>query len=200
MVAVLFGVSFINYQTSQKLTADTQVVSERLSRNRGQLKLKQPTNNKDATIKTTPKTDQSVQILAQNSAYAADTQSGKLVEMITSSLTYANGNDLRTAYDKNKSNLTGSFWSDVYGKLKSSGEPAINAFASEIDTLNKTSKANQATLTKANDGSYTIILTVTQGGNKSSGATHGSSIYQFVSKPTETGFDTTLTNILITTN
>lgn len=193
---VALVVTLVNYQTIAKLKADQQVISDRIAR-------KSNTNlvtnqNKDTTNQPigTPTVDNSFEITSQNSAYAADTQSGKLVNLLTESLTYSKGSDLRQSFDKNKSILTGSIWSDIYGKLKSTGEPAINAFASEIDTLKKTSKVSQVNLTKNSDGTYMIILTVTQGGDKAAGAVNGSSIYQFQAKPTETGFETTLLNIL----
>lgn len=193
---VALVVALVNYQTIAKLKADQQVISDRIAR-------KSNTNlvtnqNKDTTNQPigTPTVDNSFEITSQNSAYAADTQSGKLVNLLTESLTYSKGSDLRQSFDKNKSILTGSIWSDIYGKLKSTGEPAINAFASEIDTLKKTSKVSQVNLTKNSDGTYMIILTVTQGGDKAAGAVNGSSIYQFQAKPTETGFETTLLNIL----
>lgn len=190
------GIAFVNYQTISKLKADRQVISDRIAR-------KSNTNlvtNQDKDTPShpigTPTVDNSFKITSQNSAYASDTQSGKLVNLLTESLTYSKGSDLRQSFDKNKSSLTGSIWHDIYGKLKSTGEPAINAFASEIDTLKKTSKVSQVNLTKNSDGTYTIILTVTQGGDKAAGAVNGSSIYQFQAKPTETGFETTLLNIL----
>ena len=196
VTTVSLVVTFVNYQTISKLKADQQVISDRLAR-------KSNTNlvtnqDKDTTSQPigTPTVDNSFKITSQNSAYASDTQSGKLVNLLTESLTYSKGSDLRQSFDKNKSSLTGSIWLDIYGKLKSTGEPAINAFASEIDTLKKTSKVSQVNLTKNSDGTYMIILTVTQGGDKATGAVNGSSIYQFQAKPTETGFETTLLNIL----
>ena len=196
VTTVSLVVTFVNYQTISKLKADQQVISDRLARksntnlvtNQNKATTSQPTG--------TPTVDNSFKITSQNSAYASDTQSGKLVNLLTESLTYSKGSDLSQSFDKNKNSLTGSIWRDVYGKLKSTGEPAINAFASEIDTLKKTSKVSQVNLTKNLDGTYMIILTVTQGGDKASGAVNGSSIYQFQAKPTETGFETTLLNIL----
>ncbi len=196
VTTVSLVVTFVNYQTISKLKADQQVISDRLARksntnlvtNQNKATTSQPTG--------TPTVDNSFNITSQNSAYASDTQSGKLVNLLTESLTYSKGSDLRQSFDKNKNSLTGSIWRDVYGKLKSTGEPAINAFASEIDTLKKTSKVSQVNLTKNLDGTYMIILTVTQGGDKASGAVNGSSIYQFQAKPTESGFETTLLNIL----
>lgn len=196
VTTVSLVVTFVNYQTISKLKADQQVISDRLARksntnlvtNQNKATTSQPTG--------TPTVDNSFKITSQNSAYASDTQSGKLVNLLTESLTYSKGSDLRQSFDKNKNSLTGSIWRDVYGKLKSTGEPAINAFASEIDTLKKTSKVSQVNLTKNLDGTYMIILTVTQGGDKASGAVNGSSIYQIQAKPTESGFETTLLNIL----
>ena len=200
VTTVSLVVTFVNYQTISKLKADQQVISDRLARksntnlvtNQNKATTSQPTG--------TPTVDNSFKITSQNSAYASDTQSGKLVNLLTESLTYSKGSDLSQSFDKNKNSLTGSIWRDVYGKLKSTGEPAINAFASEIDTLKKTSKVSQVNLTKNLDGTYMIILTVTQGGDKASGAVNGSSIYQFQAKPTETGFETTLLNILTPTS
>lgn len=196
VTTVSLVVTFVNYQTISKLKADQQVISDRLARksntnlvtNQNKATTSQPTG--------TPTVDNSFNITSQNSAYASDTQSGKLVNLLTESLTYSKGSDLRQSFDKNKNNLTGSIWRDVYGKLKSTGEPAINAFASEIDTLKKTSKVSQVNLTKNLDGTYMIILTVTQGGDKAAGAVNGSSIYQFQAKPIESGFETTLLNVL----
>lgn len=133
----------------------------------------------------------------RESAYKGNSQTAVLVSAIKDSLTYTSGDSLKAAYAKRKDFLTGTIWNDLYGTVKSTGAPAIDQFASQIDTAKKTGSVEDDIQLVSIDGKYYVTLTARQGGDASAGAVNGSNIYEFEATPKSEGFDVKLLHQLV---
>ena len=128
----------------------------------------------------------------RESMYKGDTQTAVLMDSLENILTYKSGKDLKVSYTKYKDSIKGSVWKDLYGTVKSTGEPAIVEFAAQIDTLKKTGSVNDDIQIVSVGDKYIVTLTAEQGGDASAGAVNGSNIYEFEATPIEGGFSVKL--------
>lgn len=190
-LGLLIG-TYSNYNTVTKLKSEADSINERASALTIQSQKSSNVHHSTTDIKGVTITDD------RASAYTGNAQTAVLVNALTDALTYNNGDDLKAAYAKYKDTLQGSVWSDLYGKVKSTGEPAINQFAAQIDSAKKTgSVQDSVSLVSIDGGKYSVILTADQGGDSSAGAVNGSNIYEFVATPTDNGFDVKLQQQLV---
>lgn len=198
----LIGLTLLNLKSLDTLKAKTQVAKETETRLKQSLvsPKKSTSESKNQNLTTQPNTAQLTVTGSKQSDYESDPQISKLSNVITAMLTYTSASDLKKAYTTNKDVATGSIWGDIYGKLKDSDTPAIDAFADQIDALGKTSKVTSCKITKI-DNTYHAIVTIQQGGDSQKGAVNGSSIYHITTNlnPNNT-FTMQLADILVNAN
>lgn len=133
----------------------------------------------------------------RESAYKGNSQTAVLMDDLSAILTYKNGEDLKKSYAKYKTFIQGDVWGDLYGKSKSTGKPAIDQFAKQIDTLEKTGSVEDDVRIVTVGDNFLVTLTAKQGGNASAGAVNGENIYEFLAKPTDNGFNVKLERQLV---
>ncbi len=194
MTIATLGIAFGAYQQSNKINEIKSEISATNDRAAALNVQKQTASN----VTHADHSSAGVEIVDnRESAYKGNSQTAIIVDAIKDSLTYNSGDALKETYAKHKGFLTGSIWKDLYGTVKSTGDPAINQFAAQIDNAKKTGSVKDDIQLVSMGGKYYVTLTAHQGGDASAGAVNGSNIYEFEATPKGEGFDVKLLHKLV---